>query len=468
MAKQDWRLVDLEKGVQCEPTPDGSRIVLWLPGTEANGFLHWERISNVPGAEVSSEQGLCVTQATAMAARQRVRGLLGKLLQWLWTPTRPTSWLLPQGGMAEQVGERQTGRLLVWAEKEDNGAVETIVRARWEHGAQVRKVGKNIFMVTPTSPGQAAEGPTPASVPASPREQAEQLLAEARMASDRRVEATALTDLGVALTRSGEGARAVAVLEEALTTAKISGDRWREGDARTNLSVALVGVGQAGRAQELLAQELAYARETKDRHEEKLVLTYLASALAKSHNFIESLTTADHALCLARELGDRHHEADLLWFQAIQHAELGHTDLACGSAQAAIDALATLRSPHLGWLREHLKKYRATCPQSAVPGGAPPGGYYTGPTAVAPPPPVQQGSAGDPSILRAAITAVHAQTEKPAPGTKTVAASIHKQRLDTCGACAHHTGARCRISGSFTSGKAWLAHETCPLGKWVV
>jgi hypothetical protein len=133
-----------------------------------------------------------------------------------------------------------------------------------------------------------------------------------------------------------------------------------------------------------------------------------------------------------------------------------------------------LRSPHLAWLAEHLKRYRASLPQvmpGAVPDGAPVGGYYTGPTSVtiaAPVPPVAQEGSGDPGILRMAIHAVHAmnKADSTESGMKTVPAETHQQRLAVCATCPHHTGVRCKLSDSFTSRKAWLPHETCPAAKW--
>src|SRR5437762_1989990 len=134
----DWRTADLAIGVLREPAPDASRIVLWLPGNIEHGFQHWERITNVPGAEIAQEQGLCFTQATAMPARQKMRGFVGSFLSKLRQPGEG-AWLLPTGGYAELAGERQTGLLLVWPEEETGTLDEAGLQARWGGEGRLRR-----------------------------------------------------------------------------------------------------------------------------------------------------------------------------------------------------------------------------------------------------------------------------------------------------------------------------------------
>jgi tetratricopeptide (TPR) repeat protein len=466
MGNLDWRTVELDPGVWREPTPDETRIILWLPGNVENGYRHWERISNVPEAKIAVAQGLCTLEASSMPARQKLRGPLGRVLDWFRKHAGPHAWLLPHGGYAEQAGERQSGLLLAWAEEETSPVDVADLRARWPEGQQVRKVGKNLFVVSAAQPGAAAGGPVPLG--GNPREQAEQLLGAARQSGDRRAEVSAQTDLGAALASLGESERGVVALEEALTMARQLGDVSLESDVLGNLGMAMLAAGQAGRALEPLGQVLAYARETGDRFQEKITLANLGAVHASLRDFLQALGAADQALALARELGDRQHEAELLWFEAIQQAELGQTDMAAHLAQVAIDIYATLRSPHISWLTDHLKKYRdsgGSLP-AGVRGGAPAGGYYTGPTAVTVAPPAVEGPASDPGLLRMGFSAVKSMARFAASGLKTVPAATHQQRLETCAACPHHTGVRCKLCGCFTSVKAWLPHENCPIEKW--
>jgi tetratricopeptide (TPR) repeat protein len=465
MSKLDWRSVALGPGVLREPAPDTNRIIFWLPGREEQGFQHWERIANVPGAEIAVEQGLCFTQATTLSARRKTHGFFGKLLAGLKKTDGATSWLLPSGGYAEQVGERQSGLLLVWYEEDSEAPDEARLQARWGGGHQLRKVGPNLFVVSPgqADPRASAEAPT---VLGKPREQSERLLAAARQAGNRQAEATALTDLGVVFMRGGDNNRALVILEEAFSLARELQDRTREYDAMTQLALAHAAVGQPARGQELLGQALAYAKENGDRFAEKLILGNLGTVLAAMRDYGEAITTIDHALTLAREIGDRPHEADLLWFQAILNADLGRYERAASLAQAAIDIHATLRSPHVAWLSSHLKKYRPAAPAPTLVSGRHPGGYYTGPAAVVASAPTTSGTAGDPAVLRSAWTALKALSTSTTSGMKTVPTPTYQKRLETCGTCPEHTGVRCKACAAFTAAKAWFPRELCPLDKW--
>jgi tetratricopeptide (TPR) repeat protein len=460
MSKLDWRTVALGPGVLREPTPDAGRIVFWMPGGEEHGFEHWERIANVPGAEIAVEQGLCFTQATSLTARRKTHGFFGKLLAGLKKPAGDSAWLLPSGGYAEQVGERQAGLLLVWFEDESAKPDEARLQARWGGGHQLRKVGRNLYIVS--AGGAAAETPT---MLGKPREHSEKRLAEARQTADRPAEATALTDLGVAFLRSGDGQRALVVLQEAYALARKLKDRPRENDARMQLALANTAAGQPARAQELLGQALASAKEAGNRFEEKLILEYLGAVLASVRDYGEAVTAIDHALALARDIGDRSHEADLLWFEAILNADLGRPEQASSLAQAAIDIHATLRSPHIGWLSSHLKKYRPIAPAKTI-AGRHPGGYYTGPATVIASVPASSGSTGDPAVLRSAWNAMKALTSSSTSGMKTVPTPTYKKRLELCAECPEHTGVRCKACAAFTAAKAWFPYEQCPLSKW--
>jgi Family of unknown function (DUF6171) len=68
--------------------------------------------------------------------------------------------------------------------------------------------------------------------------------------------------------------------------------------------------------------------------------------------------------------------------------------------------------------------------------------------------------------LRMALSAARSMSHYVAAGMKAVPADVHRRRLEVCGGCDQHTGLRCRVCGCFTNVKAWLPHESCPLGKW--
>jgi hypothetical protein len=45
-------------------------------------------------------------------------------------------------------------------------------------------------------------------------------------------------------------------------------------------------------------------------------------------------------------------------------------------------------------------------------------------------------------------------------------ADVLKTRQETCKACEHFTGSKCKLCGCFTEAKLRMATETCPIGKW--
>src|SRR5262249_9448427 len=154
--------LDLDAGVLREPLSEDNRIVLWLPGDRAGGFQHWERVGNVPGAEVSVAQGLCATAATLVRARQQVGGFFAKLVQRFRKPGDNATWVLPSGETAEQVGDRQTDLLLVWPDQEAVPVEEAQLQARWSQAKRFRKIGKALFLVAGVEPPSARADLAPA------------------------------------------------------------------------------------------------------------------------------------------------------------------------------------------------------------------------------------------------------------------------------------------------------------------
>src|SRR5207244_616307 len=232
---------------------------LWLRGGCANGYQDWERISTVARAEITVEQGLCAAPATAIQARQCIRGFFGKLWPRFRRAPGDRTWLLPSGEPVEQQGVRQTELLLVWSADENTPLDEARLKARWPGGTRFQQLGMNLFLVGVESQDTGIDLPQ-----GPPLQIAEHLLAAARAGGDRRREAAVLTDLGILLLREGDAQRAVALLEEALAIARQLGDRTREGDVLDNLGLAVLAAGQPTRALELLEQGLAHARAAGD------------------------------------------------------------------------------------------------------------------------------------------------------------------------------------------------------------
>jgi tetratricopeptide (TPR) repeat protein len=477
MGLSDWRNLVLNEGVLSERTGHDQRIVLWLPGSRHGGIQEWERISSVARAEIHIEQEICAITATAIQARQPIRSFLGKLVH-RFRKSGERSWTVPNGEFAEQVGDRQRDLLLVWGEVDADSPDEARIKSRWPECQQIQKLGKNLYLVSGVE-SSSTESEAP-SLPAQPSQEspvplAENMLAAARLAGDRRQDASALTDLGILLTRSGKAQQAVALLEEALTLVRQFGDRALESDVLDNLGMAVLADGQPGRALELFRQGLEGARSASDQFAEKMALFHLGLAYSAGRNTSQAFGYLEQALAIAREVADREHEADVLWQLGIVHAEAGQRDQAVARCQEAVDLFKQMGNPQVDWLETQLQKFRAGeigVPLGAVApthsasapffGGQIVAGGWTDQGFI---PGQAQGRSG-PGLLRMAFSAMKAMAHFAGSGFKATPASIYQKRLQTCGQCPHHTGLRCKLCGCFTSVKAWMPHERCPIGKW--
>lgn len=478
MRLPDWRNLVLHEGTIAEPTPDDGRLILWLAGNRERGFQHWERISNVLRAEITVTDGVCATAATSVRARQRVQGRMAKFFHCFRSATGDHVWVLPNGESVEQYGDRQTDLMLVWAADDRTVLDEVQIKARWPACARVRKMGSNLFLVSGIEAHQPGNEPATTPLRDDPRLAAAQLVDAARKNGDRRKQAMALTDLGILCLQQGQAQESVAHLEEALAIARQIGERSRESDVLGNLGLAVLAVGQPQRALELLEQELAYARSAQDRFAETNALDHLGLAYSVLRQPARALEFYEGALALARTLGDRHHEADLLWLQGIQHAGLGQRDEAIAKAEAAIGLMENLGKPEARWFTDSLRRYRAgenNIPLSATHTAEPavaPGGFSGGPLlasawAVGPAAwPAQEQPAAAAGLLQMAYSAAKSMTKFIGSGLVTVSPPKYRRRLQTCTACEHHTGLRCKLCGCFTKAKAWLPHEDCPIGRW--
>jgi tetratricopeptide (TPR) repeat protein len=475
----DWRTFALEQRVLIESAADGSRLVVWLPGDRDGKFQYWQRIGSVARAEVTSIGGLCTTDATLVPARQQI----GRSLGQFWTGLRKSkgkrSFLLPDGSHAEQCGDRQGDLLLVWAEDGEHLDLERVM-AHWPQRTDARKLGPNLYLVagvgTPRATSEKALEFPPG---ASPREHAEQLLAAALKSGDRRQLATATADLGIILLSEADAQGAIKALESALAISRELGDRAGQTDVIGNLGMALLAVGQPVRARALFEEEITDARAAGDRFEEKVALERLGIAYWTLHDFPRALAFFENAETMARQVGDRQQAANVLWHQAIQHAELGRRDLATAKAEEAVTLFKLLGKPQADWYGAQLQKFRmglfdepASGPVAGVSASMSPHAYLggsivssvmAGQNQAGPTPAKQQGG---PGLLRMAMSATKAMASFVGSGFKTTPPDLQQKRIQTCAACEHHTGMRCKVCGCFTQAKSRLLHEDCPIGKW--
>ena len=152
MRIMDWQQLSLDPGVKRELSPDANRIILWLSVAAEGGARQWERISNVSGAVISEADGVFASAATAIRARQKGGGLFGKLLGKLRGSPDALTWMLPSGGTAEQVGERQSDLHLVWSDAASGPLTEETIAARWSNATRRQRLGGNLYLVGGVEP----------------------------------------------------------------------------------------------------------------------------------------------------------------------------------------------------------------------------------------------------------------------------------------------------------------------------
>ena len=480
MKLPDWRALGIDNDILTEPFTDTSRVVFWLRADRDSTFQYWQRLANLPRAEIKTEQGQCVTAATSIRAREHLGGVLSRLVDRIRGPRGSRSFVLPNGRSVEQCGERQNDLALVWPEDDGAGFEIDQLEARWPGATSIRKLGERLFVVfgVASSPATAsAKSKQPLPGTDCPAAEAEAILAAAREHGDRQKEATALADLGAIALNEGDAHRAITSLESALAIARELGDASREGDIIGNLGMAMLGVRQPDRARILFARELAHAQGAGDRYAEKVALERLGLSSWHLRDYQGALTLFEQALALTRQLSDRHQEATLLWHQAIQFAELGQREAAIAKGEESIALFRALGKPQAASYGSYLQRYRINLVED-LPAQSAAGVFdrshqaYLGASVASATAghstadPASATETAGPGLLRMAMSATKAMAGFAGTGFKTTPPETQRKRIETCAACEHHTGLRCRICGCFTNAKSRMLHEDCPIGKW--
>jgi len=467
-----WKKLDLFKGILREPSLDENRLIVWIPEAIGGKAQSWERVSNVAGAEISENRGVYSTAAVSIRACPKKTGLIGGLIRRFRQQSESQTWILPNGQEAEQIGTRWTDLLLAWSDETTALLDEAQIKSLWPQCQEIKKIAANLFLVRGAELQSRIDQLEPPAITQETAVQlAEEMLATARRAQDRRREIVAMTDLGIVFTRIGETDRAVSLLEEALALVRPIGDRLLESDVLENLGLALLQAGEPQRSLDLLKPVLEYARTAGDRFAEKMAFFHLGLAYSAMRDFNRSREHLDHALAVARQFNDPQGEAELLWRLAVINAETGHNDQAVSRAEEAMTLYKEGGNPQVAWLKTNLEKYRAGL--ISVPVGSqselssPPifgGQIITGGWSGVQPSQGQRASG--PGLLRMAFSAMTSIAHFTRAGFKPAPSETYRHRLQTCGQCEHHTGLRCKLCGCFTKVKAWMPHETCPIGKW--
>ncbi len=150
----------------------------------------------------------------------------------------------------------------------------------------------------------------------------------ARLAGNRRGEASVLGNLGRAHANLGELDAAIGYYQQAFVIAREIGDRHGEASALGNLGLAHAGLGQMDRAIAYYRQQLIIAREIGDRVGEGSALGSLGNAHARRGETDQAIARHDEALDIFRQIGDRHGEGNVLGNLGNAYADLGEVDQA--------------------------------------------------------------------------------------------------------------------------------------------
>jgi len=462
MTSPDWDRLELAAGILREPALNEAQLLLWVPGSHEH---NWDFVCSVPSSDVVVQAGLNSVTATVTPMRQIGKGRLGKFLNRIRGASERTTWTVPNGSEAEQAGERTENHLLVWSDDDAQIVDQDAILSRWPEATAYRKLGPQLFLVSGVAVASAAPDETTknqpqesADVSRDPIEQAQELLAAARANGERAAESSLLVDLGILCLQRDDNAPAIEHLEQAVAISRELADRPREHDALGQLAMAFLQSGQPERAYELFEKVLSYAREVAGRFAEKATLNDLGLYFASVGDPHRALESFAQSLEIDGELGDRHHQADVFWNMSTQHDQLGQHDHAVAAAQSAVDTLRDLGDAKAEWFAQHLERYRAgTSSLDAASTRSAIRAALTSPATE----PVRPAG-----ILQMALSATQAMAKFLASGLKTVESDVYEARLDVCGQCEHHTGVRCRLCGCFTSQKAKLPHENCPIGNW--
>jgi tetratricopeptide (TPR) repeat protein len=169
----------------------------------------------------------------------------------------------------------------------------------------------------------------------------------ARGLGDRREEAGALSNLGLALQGTRQFNEAAAAHRSAAAVFRETGDRIHQGGALHNLGMALQGLRRFDEAISAYQQDLAICREVGDRYGQAKTLANLSICLRESARIDEAITTSRGAAEICREIGDRHVEGYALNALSGALAAAGQADQAIAASQDALVLLRETGDRHL-------------------------------------------------------------------------------------------------------------------------
>ncbi|MGY1581120.1 ATP-binding protein [Streptomyces sp. MN13] len=285
-------------------TPDGALVLLEdlaathlvtpvVGGTGSSSELRWHLHDLVRGFGAGLVAADAVLREEGQAARERV---LAFYLQWAEAADDRLRWL-PGRPEPERFADR--AQALAWLDGERAALVAAVFWGREERFARaaVRLAAclaaylewRRYFDDWIAVARVAQEA--------------------ARRAGDRRGEATAWSDLGLALREAGRVEEAIDAGTRARDLHQTAGNRHGEATAWSNLGLALQGAGRVEEAIDADAHARDLHRATGDLHGEAIAWSNLGLALGHAGRTEEAIDATTRARDLHQAIGDRHSEA---------------------------------------------------------------------------------------------------------------------------------------------------------------
>ncbi|GGN39725.1 hypothetical protein GCM10011578_086640 [Streptomyces fuscichromogenes] len=311
-------LADLAEGTALSLLEDLAATHLVTPVREGEGAaseVRWRLHDLVRAYGVGVVAGDAGSREEGEAARERV---LDFYRRWADAADDRLRWL-PGRAQPERFGDR--GGALAWFDGERAGLVAAVGWAREERYRDAAAglaeclseylAWRRYFDDWITVAGAAREA--------------------AHGAGDRRREAIASNNLGIALREAGRVAEAIEAHTHARDLNQHAGDRRREAIAWNNLGLALRHAGRVAESIEAHTHARDLNQHAGDRRREATAWNNLGIALQETGRVAEAIEAHTHARDLDRDIGDRHGEA-MVW------GNLGIALRKAGRLEEAIEA----------------------------------------------------------------------------------------------------------------------------------
>jgi tetratricopeptide (TPR) repeat protein/predicted Ser/Thr protein kinase len=175
--------------------------------------------------------------------------------------------------------------------------------------------------------------------------EAEQGLALAKEAGDRRWESNSMHTLGGVAWRRGNPSGAASLWREALEIRRLIGDRRGEASSLMALAVVMPMIGEGAESLTTKQAALKIFREIGERRGEAALLNNIGCSLEDASRQEEALDHLKRAALICREIGDEKLEATVLCNLGRTHRALGEVEEAKRNLDAALAVFSEIGHP---------------------------------------------------------------------------------------------------------------------------